>query len=124
MKADNLTNEILNISPNWFISQDEVEWEKIDDGIRRKVLSYDENLMMAVSEFKKGAIGIIHNHSHRQITFITRGIFEVQIENEKKILKEGDSFLVLPSLNHGVIALEESILVDVFAPYREDFLNK
>lgn len=105
------------------LSQDEIEWENVATGIRRKILSYDENLMIAVSEFKKEAVGYIHNHPHRQITYITHGKFEVQIENEKKILKEGDSFLIDPSLSHGVIALEDSVLVDVFAPYREDFLK-
>jgi quercetin dioxygenase-like cupin family protein len=79
--------------------------------------------MIAVSEFKKGAVGNLHNHPHRQITYITRGKFEVQIENVKKILMEGDSFLIDPALSHGVLALEDSVLVDVFAPYREDFLK-
>jgi quercetin dioxygenase-like cupin family protein len=124
MSESKNSNDTINTMRKGFVSQDEIEWEIIDNGVRRKILSYDENLMVAVSEFKKGAIGVVHTHPHRQVTFISKGRFEVQLGKEKKILKKGDSFLIDPSLNHGVIAIEDSVLVDVFSPYREDFLSK
>ena len=124
MNGQKTTDEVLNISHKGFLTNDDFEWETLHNGIRRKIFGYDENLMMAVAEFKKDAVGSIHSHPHTQVTFIARGSFEVQIDNEKKILKEGDSFFIAPSLEHGVTALEDSILVDVFTPYREDFLKK
>lgn len=79
--------------------------------------------MLVVFEFKKGSIGYLHHHPHKQVGFLVNGSFEVTINREKKILKAGDAYLTLPDIEHAVVALEESVLIDVFTPYREDFLK-
>ena len=107
-----------------FIFKDNYEWENIDNGVRRKILGYDKDIMLVNLEFKKGAIGYPHKHPHKQIGYIVSGSFEVTINGEKKILKAGDVYLTLPNIEHGVLALEDSVLVDVFTPYREDFIKK
>ncbi len=106
-----------------FIFDETVAWENVTDGIRRKIHSYDENLMLVVVEFKKGSIGYAHKHPHTQLSFLISGSFEVQIGNEKKIQKAGDSYFILPNIEHGVVALEDSLLLDVFTPHREDFVK-
>ena len=105
-----------------FIVASNIDWEKTDDGVERKILAYDNFLMMVSVAFKKGAVGILHSHKHRQISYVESGRFEVTINGNKKILEKGDSFLVAPDLPHGVVALEEGILIDVFTPARKDFL--
>ena len=90
-------------------------------GIHRKILAYDSGLMMAHVRFTKGAMGSVHTHPHRQITFVERGSFKVQMAHEKQILRKGDSFIVPPDVEHGVVALEEGDLLDVFTPVREAF---
>ncbi len=105
-----------------FIFNNDHQWEKFGEGIRRKILGYEKDIMLVAVEFKKDAAANIHKHPHTQISHIVRGSFEVNINNEKKIMKAGDVFLVLPNLDHGVTALEDSMLVDVFTPYREDFI--
>lgn len=105
------------------IKSEELPWVQADEGVRRKVLGFDSQLMMILVEFKKDAVGYVHQHIHRQVTYIVKGSFEVQIENDKKILSAGDCYFIPPKLNHGVVALEESLLVDVFTPFREDFIN-
>ena len=77
---------------------------------------------MVCVRFAKGAIGSLHHHVHRQITYIESGSFEVTIDGNKSILQKGDCFFVTPDLEHGVVALEQGMLVDVFTPCREDFL--
>jgi quercetin dioxygenase-like cupin family protein len=106
------------------IENNSIEWESIGKGLRRKILGYDPGLMMVLVEFEKGSIGYSHSHPHRQVTYIISGSFEVQVGEKKQVLKKGDCFFVPPDILHGVEALEDSALVDVFAPYREDFLKK
>ncbi len=72
--------------------------------------------------FKKGAIGTLHHHFHRQVSYVESGRFEVTIDGEESILEQGDCFFVAPELVHGVVALEHGTLVDVFTPARKDFL--
>ncbi len=101
----------------------DLEWEKVSDGVERKIQVYDDNLMMVCVRFEKEAIGNLHQHMHRQVTYIESGKFEVSIDGNKTILKQGDSFFVAPGIMHGVVALEKGMLVDVFTPAREDFLQ-
>jgi quercetin dioxygenase-like cupin family protein len=98
------------------------EWEPAGEGVKRKILSYDSGLMMVHVRFVKGAIGVVHTHPHRQVTFVERGSFEVNIGGNKSVLSKGDTFIVVPNLEHGVVALEDGDLLDVFTPAREDFL--
>lgn len=106
-----------------FIKTTEVPWEDFFAGVQRKILGYDEHLMMTHIRFRKGAVGPLHKHPHTQVTFIEHGSFEVQIEGKKQILTAGDCYFVPSNVEHGVEALEESSLIDVFAPMREDFIK-
>ena len=105
-----------------FIVAEEIAWESVDNGVDRKIIGYDDQLMMVCVRFKKGAVGSLHHHIHRQVSFIQAGRFEVTIDGNKKVLEQGDCFFVTPGLVHGVVALEEGVLVDVFTPARMDFL--
>lgn len=104
------------------IHANDINWLSVGEGVERKVLGYDEQIMMVCVRFKKGAIGALHYHSHRQVSYIESGVFEVIIDNKTEVLKKGDCYFVAPGLVHGVVALEDGELVDVFTPYREDFL--
>jgi len=105
-----------------FIISDDIAWESVDPGVKRKILGYDDELMMVRVQFEKGAIGNPHHHIHRQVTYVESGSFEVMIDEKKKVLKKGDCFLVEPDLEHGVVALEQGCLIDIFTPAREDFI--
>jgi quercetin dioxygenase-like cupin family protein len=119
MMPFNNTTETVKV----FIENNEVPWEDMGSGIRRKIMAYDDNLMLVAVEFQKGAIGSIHQHYHTQITHLHSGKFEVQISGQKKELATGDVFYVPPHAPHGVLCLEAGVLVDVFSPKREDFIN-
>jgi len=104
------------------ILSEDIIWEDVGQGVRRQVLGYDPHLMMVRVDFDKGSIGYVHRHAHRQVTYITEGAFEVQVGKEQRVLKRGDCFFIPPDIDHGVVALERSSLVDVFTPVREDFI--
>jgi quercetin dioxygenase-like cupin family protein len=105
-----------------FIESHTTTVETVGGGVQRKILGFDEHMMMTHVAFKKGSIGSVHSHPHRQVTYIESGLFLVQIGSEKKELKGGDCFFIPPDIDHGVVALEDGSLVDVFVPARMDFL--
>lgn len=107
-----------------FVLANEYPWEEIGTGVKRKILAYEQEIMLVRFEFKKGSIGALHSHPHKQVGYLVSGSFEVTIDGEKRILKAGDAYLTLPNIEHGVVALEDSVLMDVFTPLREDFLKK
>ena len=105
-----------------FLRATEISWENPAPGLTRQILGYDGHIMMVKIKFEKGAVGYVHEHFHSQCTYVAEGKFEVMIGGEKKILKTGDGFYVEPDVAHGVVCLEEGMLIDVFSPMRMDFL--
>ena len=106
-----------------FIKDEEFEWEVVGEGIKRKIMGYDDTIMMVNVLFEKGAIGTLHEHYHSQVTNVAKGAFEVTINNVTKVMKEGDCFYIPPHAIHGVLCLEDGLLIDVFSPIREDFMQ-
>lgn len=112
----------LKVNPPKFFKDQSYNWEKVTDGISRKYVGFNQELMMMKIKFEKGAVGELHHHFHHQASYVASGKFEIEIEGEKQILSQGDGFFVQPDLVHGAKCLEAGILIDVFNPVREDFL--
>ena len=106
-----------------FISDKDVPWETIAPGMKRKIMSWDERLMLVRVAFEKGGVGTLHSHPHTQITHVEKGKFEVEISGDKQLLSAGDVFYVPPHAVHGAVCIEEGVLIDVFSPMREDFMK-
>lgn len=103
----------------------ETKWIDLGNGVQRQVFGYDNNLMLVKVKFEKGATGSLHSHPHphSQASYVAEGVFELIIGDEKKILRAGDGYYVMPPLVHGCTCLEAGILIDAFSPYREDFIK-
>jgi quercetin dioxygenase-like cupin family protein len=106
------------------VADQDIPWTDLGGGMRRKIMSYNDNIMLTKIDFEKGAIGALHSHPHVQISYITAGgKFKVTIGNETKLLKDGDVYFVPANEKHGVVCVKEGQLIDVFTPMREDFLS-
>ena len=105
------------------IHNDNITLEKVDEKMSRKILVAEGSLMLVEVHFEEGGIGEVNNHSdHEQICYIKEGKLEVEVAGEKEILKAGDSFYAAKNVAHGVKALEESIILDIFNPILQNFL--
>jgi quercetin dioxygenase-like cupin family protein len=103
---------------------EKVEAVGAEKGVTRKLLGYGGNLMMTEISFKKDAEGTIHSHPHEQITYVIQGSFEFNVDGQLQKVVKGDSIYIPSNTLHGVKAIEEnSMLLDVFTPIREDFLK-
>jgi len=112
----------MNKSTN-FIFETETEWEQINEGMRRQILGYDDQIMLVKIDFQKGGVGAVHAHIHRQCTYVVSGVFEFDIDGVTKVVKAGDGLYMEPNVLHGVKCLEAGILIDTFSPTRTDFLK-
>lgn len=106
-----------------FTENKNVPAKDLGGGVERKVLSYSKNLMACELRFEKGAVGALHSHPHEQIGYIISGRLVYQEAGcEDKILETGDTYYVAPNVVHGVQILEDTKLLDIFTPMREDFV--
>ena len=106
-----------------FLFGDELEWEEVGPGLKRKIMGFDDKIMLVKVDFQEGAVGQLHEHHHSQVTYVESGEFEMTIGEEVKTLKGGDSFYIPPHVMHGCVCRSPGVLIDVFSPVREDFLT-
>ena len=92
-------------------------------GVKRRVLVHEGKMMLVENTFEKGAIGSMHSHPHEQVTYVLSGVFKFVIDGDERIVKAGDSMHKNPNIVHGCECLEAGVLLDVFSPQRDDFIN-
>lgn len=105
-----------------FVKSGDIEWESAGAGVQRQILGFDDGIMLVRVLFEKGAVGDVHHHPHRQVSYVESGRFEVEVNGKKVVLGKGDGFYVPPDAKHGAVALEDGSLIDVFAPARREFV--
>lgn len=97
--------------------------QDLGGGVKRKILAYSNNIMAVELCFEKGAVGALHSHSHEQVGYLVKGSLIYEEAGKKTTLHAGDTYYVPPNVEHGVVTLEDVILLDVFTPMREDFIK-
>ncbi len=105
-----------------FVYHHETPSQICGEGVTRKILSYSENQMVVEVCLRENSVGLEHNHFHEQITYVVKGSIEFFVENESAVLSTGDSVYIPSHANHHLRALEDSVVLDIFSPMREDFL--
>jgi quercetin dioxygenase-like cupin family protein len=64
-----------------------------------------------------------HHHPYEQIGYVASGRLQFTVGDETDILESGDSYLIPPDVTHAVVALEDSVAIDVFGPPRPDYMD-
>jgi len=96
--------------------------EKITDKISRRVLVGDKEMVVWWS-MKAGAHAAAHQHPHEQIFWLISGTMEFRLGGEKRTCRAGDVGVIAGGVEHEAWFPEDTEVVDVFAPPREDFLT-
>ncbi len=52
-----------------FVHDKDIEWEDLDDGIHRKLLTFEDKVMMAMIRLKAGAVGAAYSHPLIQCSY-------------------------------------------------------
>jgi unsaturated pyranuronate lyase len=95
--------------------------EKITDKITRRVLTGEKGMMVWWS-IKAGAHAGAHSHPHEQILWMFNGKMEFRIGGERRVLTAGEVAVIPGGVEHEGWFQEDTEVVDIFVPPREDFL--
>ena len=107
-----------------YVDDESLPWEQVAEGVKRKIMTYDAGLMMVKVAFETGGVGSAHSHLHTQMSYVASGVFSIMIADETRTIRTGDVFYIPSNVWHGAVCIEAGVLVDVFAPMREDFVNQ
>lgn len=92
------------------------------EGVHLSTLAHGEKTLMGRFSLEKGAVIPPHSHPHEQTGFMVSGKLRFKAENEVLEVETGDSWCIPGGAEHSVEALEDSVIVEVFSPVREDYL--
>jgi quercetin dioxygenase-like cupin family protein len=96
--------------------------EQLNPQMTRRTV-HTENLTIARLEIAKSAVVPEHSHVNEQVATVERGALQFQIGGREVVLRAGQSLAIPSNVPHGVVALEDTIVVDVFSPRREDWIR-
>jgi quercetin dioxygenase-like cupin family protein len=92
-----------------------------EPGMKRQVLAHSDQLMLVRHYFEEGWVGVRHSHPHHQLVYVVSGAIRADVAGRVFDVRSGDSFVVDGGVEHQASALEESEVLDVFTPVREDY---
>src|SRR5271170_608882 len=111
-----MTQQEKNFPDIQVVKQDEArEWSP-ETGLTRKVLAYNDKLMLVEHHMEKGWVGSVHHHRHEQVVYVVHGLLKITCGEKTFETGTGDSFVVRGGIEHGAMAIEESLVIDVFTP--------
>jgi len=83
-------------------------------------------MMLAHLYLDEGAVVPRHSHENEQLTYVLEGAlrFEMGEDGDEEIVVRAGEVLHIPShVPHRVVALEDTLDVDIFSPPRQDWLS-
>jgi len=104
----------------FFLHTDAVSVEMLP-GLARRVLATSEKMMLAEFTFQQGVKVPQHSHPNDQVGYVVSGRMRMVMGNQVTECGPGDSYHAPSNVPHSGLALEPSVVVDVFSPPREDY---
>jgi len=90
------------------------------------ILQSGEKVMMMILTVEPGIPTTPHSHPHEQIGYLIEGRGVLFSGGKSIEIEAGTSFLIPPHEGHNFNAIGErpAIIIDVFSPPRQDYLEK
>lgn len=105
-----------------FTQSKKIKSKKLPSGIEIKSLVNGEKTLLVELKLKKGETLPRHKHPYEQTGYLVSGKLMFHLADESFETVASDAWNVPSDVEHGVDVLEDSIIVEVFAPVREDYL--
>lgn len=94
----------------------------MNDKMTRQVV-HTPQFTIARLEMKAGAVVPVHSHANEQVTTVLEGSLKFSLGAETVNLVPGESLVLASMEPHGVEVLQDSIVLDMFSPLRQDWID-
>ena len=99
-------------------------FNELIDGVRLKSLVHGVSTHLTEVRFVKGGVVPEHRHPHEQTGYLISGSLRFFGAGQDTIVTPGDCWNFAPEVPDGAEALEDSVVIEVFSPIREDYLPR
>jgi quercetin dioxygenase-like cupin family protein len=104
-----------------FLSLDRLPAEQVTPLISRKIVTGEKEMVVFWSA-KAGGHAAAHRHPHEQIFWMLSGKMRFRIGDEIRVCGPGELCVIPGGVEHEAWWLEDTEVIDIFSPPREDFL--
>ena len=94
--------------------------EQLSPTIGRQMI-HTETMTLARVLLARGAVVPRHEHVSEQIATVLEGRLRFVVGDQERIVSAGETVPLAANVPHEVEALEDSIVLDVFSPARDDW---
>ena len=112
--------------PDFFIGPEKAPRFSQMEGLETTVLTGLKGERRALNAALPGHTVPMHSHHHEQIGLVYAGEAILRIGGEERCVRKGDHFCIPADVPHGdtTIGDEPFVMLDIFNPIREDFVEK
>jgi quercetin dioxygenase-like cupin family protein len=97
--------------------------EQINPEVARQYITADR-VTIARFELKRGGIVPRHAHENEQVSVVLSGVLLFRIDGREITVKGGEALQIPSNTPHEVEVVEDTLVMDVFSPIRQDWLDK
>ena len=104
----------------------DVPREEVKAHLGRRLVT-GERIMLANVDLQKGCVVPQHAHVHEQVSYVLDGHLRLSVgEDGAEVydLRAGDVVVLPSNVPHAAVAIEDTTVLDVFSPPREDWINR
>lgn len=101
----------------------EIEPEQMSPLLTRQFVT-GEKAMLARIMLKQGCVVPEHSHQNEQIAMIVSGALEFVVGGVTQVVRAGEVLVIPAGVPHSARALEDTEDLDLFAPPRQDWIDK
>ncbi|GAB4519954.1 MAG: hypothetical protein OHK0046_29590 [Anaerolineae bacterium] len=106
---------------DYFITPKYAEQVEMTTGIHRRTMAVTDEAMLCEFFLERNAIIAAHSHMNDQVGYVVYGRIEITINNETRECVTGDSYAIPGGIMHQARVLEDTLVIDVFSPPRNDY---
>jgi quercetin dioxygenase-like cupin family protein len=77
------------------VAHDQGKQSEPEDGLKRRVLAYNDKLFVAEHEMVKGWVGKVHSHPHDQVVYVVHGHLQSRIRGCSMFLRRAGKTTLL-----------------------------
>ncbi len=91
-------------------------------GVELRTVAHGDRSLMGLFRIGSGAVIPVHDHPQEQTGYLVSGRLEFIVDGRTVVAEPGAAWNLPAGTPHGARALEDCLVVEVFAPVREDYL--
>ena len=105
----------------YFYDPEERQARELVPGIAARTF-WGEKMLMAVVDLAADSSLPRHSHPHEQVGIVLTGELELTVENETRVLKAGEVYVIPGNVEHSARPRSGAArVVDIFSPVREEY---